>query len=236
MLAACQTPLAGTPTAIILSPTTIPASPTPPPPKPTGTSAPTTTLTPTQTPFATFHVVTWAENVNLRSNPGYLFPVLRVLPEGSSLLVLGRAPGGEWFLVRTEEPVEGWVFGMLIESDQNLRNAPVIIPQNAQLLRGQVLDVKGTPIKGVGFSVVQGSGPKAPTNTVLTDVYGEFFSFMPLNAGGTWTVSYNAIACDSNVWKDDECTYYKDEYSGKVEPEYANILLPSSEWLLFTYK
>jgi hypothetical protein len=235
-LAACQAPLAGTPTAIVLTDSPLPATPTPPPSAPTVTSTATATVAPTGTPYAAFDIVTGVENANLRSNPGYLFPVLRVLPLGSVLTVLGRSPGAEWMLVQTEEGVEGWLFAILLESSEDLRNAPVVMPQNAQLIRGRVLDSKGTPMRGIGFSVVQGSDPKAPTNPVVTDPFGEFFCYLPMTAGGSWRVGFNAISCVSNVWGDDQCSGYKEGYRGVVEPEFLDVLLPHSDWLLFTWK
>ncbi len=236
VLSACQMPLVGTPTPIIPSPTSIPPTFTPPPPAPTPTHTATVTLTPTETPFAPFYAVTASENVNLRVNPGRLFPVSRVLPQGTRLLVSGRTPGGEWMWVQTQEGVNGWVFAILLRSEENLRNAPVIVPPSVQILRGRVLDVNGVPMQGIGFSVFQGSGQNAPTDHVLTDPYGEFFSFLPLNASGTWTVGHDSIACVSNVWKGDDCAQYKDGYTGLVEPESVNVTLPHSEYLLFTWK
>jgi hypothetical protein len=137
---------------------------------------------------------------------------------------------------RTPDGTAGWVFAQLIESSIDLQTVPIVEPQDVQLIKGQVKDSSGIPIQGVGFSVVQGTGDHAPTNTVLTDGNGEFFSFMPSNARGEWAVTYNAIACKSNVWSDASCSYYKDPYKGLVEPQSTVVSLPQTGVLEFIWK
>jgi SH3-like domain-containing protein len=212
----------------------------------TETSLPAYTVTPiltstetpmaSATPFVPFAASVWADNVNVRINPGYLFPAIRLLPKNTNLSILGKAPGGEWMFARTPDGSSGWVLAQLIESTIDLQAVPIIEPQDVQLVKGQVKDLSGTPIQGVGFTVVQGTGDHAPTNTVLTDSNGEFFSFMPSNVHGEWTISYVAIACNSNVWSDPSCGNYKDPYRGLVEPQSTVVTLPQSEVLAFTWK
>ncbi|MFH1907927.1 MAG: SH3 domain-containing protein [Chloroflexota bacterium] len=203
-------------------------------PIPTLTSTP--TLTPSPTPFAPFNVTAMVDNLNIRTNPGYLFPVIRMYKQGTVFTVLGKAPGGEWFYVRAPENIEGWVFGMLLESDEDLQAAPVSEPKDVQVIRGRVTDAQGTPIRGIGFAIVQGTGERPPRNDAVTDANGEFFAFMPVTASGMWTVAFATIACKSNVWKDDHCANYKDEYTGTVEPASMSVTLPVSEELVFTWK
>jgi SH3-like domain-containing protein len=197
---------------------------------------PTETAVPTPTTFVPFTAAVWADNVNVRTNPGYLFPAVRLLAKAANLTILGKAPGGEWMFARTPDGTSGWVFTQLIESSIDLQSVPIFEPQDVQLIKGRVTDSSGIPIQGVGFSVVQGVGDQAPANIVLTDASGEFFSFMPANARGEWTVTYNAIACKSNVWSDDSCSYYKNPYRGVVEPQSTNVSLPQSGILEFVWK
>jgi uncharacterized protein YgiM (DUF1202 family) len=195
---------------------------------------PTVAATPTLTAFAPFKVVlSTANNVNLRKGPGYLFPVVKLLSQGSELLILGRAPGGEWFYVQAAENLKGWVFGKLLPANPALQEAPLLEPTDAQLIRGRVLDEKGVPIRGVGFNVIQLT---VTGNTVLTDSSGEFFSYMPSTAKGTWTVAYSSIACDSNVWADVLCSKYKEGYTGTVSPQSIDAKLPNPDPLAFTWK
>jgi hypothetical protein len=207
---------------------------------PAATATPTSALTPTIsltfTQFAPFDAVTTAANVYLRVGPAYLFPALGVLPEGGTLKVLGKAPGGEWFRVRTLEKKEGWVFALLLRAGINLQEAPIVQPQGIQLIKGRVRDGNGTPIKGIAFNVVQGTESAAKTNTIVTDANGEFFSFMPADAAGLWSVSFAGIGCDSNVWTDSTCTYSKGEYKGVLDPSSVDVLLPHTDVLEFLWK
>jgi hypothetical protein len=54
-------------------------------------------------------VRTIVQNVNLRTYPGTLFQVSRVMPQGTRLQVLGLSPGGEWVYVLNDEGINGWV-------------------------------------------------------------------------------------------------------------------------------
>ncbi|MCG2740068.1 MAG: SH3 domain-containing protein [Syntrophaceae bacterium] len=236
-ISACSRPAANTPAPAATStgaPTASAALPPTLTPIPTLTS--TLTLTPSPTPFAPFNVTAMVDNLNIRTNPGYLFPVIRMYKQGTVFTVLGKAPGGEWFYVQAPENIEGWVFGMLLESDADLQAAPFSEPKDVQVIRGRVTDAQGTPIRGIGFAIVQGTGERPPRNDVVTDANGEFFAFMPVTASGEWVVSFTSIACKSNVWKDNNCSFYKDEYKGNVEPPTITIPLPHKELLVFTWK
>lgn len=236
-ISACSRPGVNPPAPAATSTGAPMASATLPPtltPIPTLTSTPTLTLSPTK--FAPFNVTAMVDNLNIRTNPGYLFPVIRMYKQGTTFTVLGKAPGGEWFYVQAPENIEGWVFGMLLDSDADLQAAPVSEPKDVLVIKGRVTDAQGTPISGIGFAIVQGTGERPPRNDVLTDANGEFFAFMPSTASGTWTVAFTAIACKSNVWKGNDCSYYKDEYKGNVEPPVITITLPQNELLMFTWK
>jgi hypothetical protein len=240
-LTACQTAPAATPVAtrMPIPPTnTLLPTPMPPTPIPTATiaSTPTPTVTPSPTPFAAFDAVTTAAGVRLRAGPGYLFPTLRSLPEGGPVTVLGKAPGGEWIRVRTQDTVEGWVFWRLLRATVEMQEAPIVQPQNVQLIPGRLLDASGTPIQGVSFDVFQGVQTVIGNNPVLTDSKGEFFAFLPLSSYGTWTVKESGIACPSNVWTDASCKEYKNGSKGTVDPASMDVTLPTTGVLEFTWK
>ena len=92
----------------------------------TATIKPVRTVTPTRlpiqstsvpsTPFSPFIASVWADGVNLRANPGYLFEIRASLPKNTPLVVLGRCLGNEWMYVRTPSDTEGWVFAQLLNS------------------------------------------------------------------------------------------------------------------------
>ncbi|MGD0175116.1 MAG: SH3 domain-containing protein [Anaerolineales bacterium] len=213
------------------------ATVTPIPPTDTPSSIPTVTITPTQTAFAPFESEINTENVNLRSGPGYFFPVLRVIHVGDTVTILGKAPDKEWFRVRTADNAEGWVYHWLMLSDIDLQEAPVIEPQDVLLIRAHVRDLNGVPMEGIGFNIARTlSQTKTALNPVLTNADGDLYSYMPFSDTGTWIVAFSDLSCVSNVWTDINCTSYKPEYQGIVEPVSLPITLPSSVALEFTWK
>jgi SH3 domain-containing protein len=201
------------------------------------TEVPAEEVTPTSAPFVPFTVLTWADNVLLRKGPGYLFPQITALKKDTSLLVLSRTPGGEWLLVQTPDSRSGWVFKQLVDAgSEHLDSVPYVLPPEAQLVRGQVKDEAGVPISGIQFSLTQGSGNSAPRNDAMTDVNGVFYAFMPLQAAGTWFISYTAVACTSNTM-DASCNC-RNNHCGKPDPLNLSVVLPlnPSQILGFVWK
>jgi uncharacterized protein YgiM (DUF1202 family) len=196
----------------------------------------TPTVSASPTPFTPFTVKPGVDNLNVRNNPGYLFDALMVAQQTDTLTVLGKAPGGEWINIQTADGVEGWVFAELLKSDVNLEQVPVREPKDVLLIKGRVLDATGAPIQGAGFDVKQGTEADALNNAVVTDANGEFYSFLPSTSSGTWTVSYTAIACKSNVWSDSSCSTYKAGYAGNVDPKTLTVSLSQGSPLAFTWK
>ncbi len=195
---------------------------------------PTTSASPT--PFLSFEVKPSVDSLKLRLGPGYLFDALILLNTTDTLTVQGKAPGGEWVYVATADGTEGWVFAQLLETSIDLQAIPVIEPDGVVLIKGVVKDINGTPIQGVGFDVRLGTEEGAPTNVVVTDASGQFYSYLPPESSGDWTVTYSAIACNSNVWADSSCSAYKPGYSGSVDPQSQAATLPQSGELRFTWK
>lgn len=208
----------------------VPPTSLPPIPEQTPTSAA------SPTPFIAFNVNPSVDSLKLRLGPGYLFDALLLLNQDEVLTVQGKAPGGEWVFVETQGGVTGWVFAELLKSDVDLQATPIIEPGNTLTIKGRVTDINGTPIQGAGFEVKQGEGDSALTNTVITDAKGEFYSYMPVYVSGTWTLTYTAIACKSNVWADTKCSTYKPGYSGTVDPQSQTVTLPQSGMLAFLWK
>lgn len=193
-------------------------------PEPGPTSMPPVTPTIPATapmPFVPFTLGTSVNNVVLRRDPGYLFARIALLPEGTSLTVLGRSRGGEWVLVQTPDNRSGWVFAQLLEKEgQDWASVPFIEPSTVQVLTGTVIDDAGVPISGIQFSFTQGSAPDARRNDAITDQTGTFYAFMPPDATGSWNVSYTAVSCTSNIM-DANCNW-----KGKPYPETEVISLP----------
>ena len=236
LVAGCTVPTAS-PSA---APTTLPvtATMTPPHPVPTVPAlVPTVTLESPSTPFVAFTVATSVDNALLRENPGYLFPQLAVLKQGSSLVVMARSPGGEWLLCQTADHRAGWIFAQLVATASgDIEQAPVIWPASVQVVVGMVRDQAGVPISGIQFSIIQGSGDTAPRNDAVTDSSGRFYAFMPADATGTWTVGYTAVSCTSNTM-DTACNCVGGR-CGTPDPLTTDIDLPRSpdKILQFTWK
>lgn len=236
-----------TPTAVLLAESTASAEPaiateaiassTPlPEASPTATLEPTQTETVVPTPavFEPFTARVWAAQVNLRTNPGYLFPSLLQLKELEKFTVLAKAPGGEWLYVQLPDGTNGWIFGLLVEMDYDINNIPLRQPEEIQIVTGRLMTIGGIPINRVQFSLTQKSENDILRNSASTDESGFFMAFMPLNAAGNWTVSFEAISCDSIVF-DSTCSTTPG-YSGIVEPASQEITLPLRAPLEFIWK
>jgi SH3-like domain-containing protein len=56
-----------------------------------------------------------AFNVNIRTGPSTLFPVLRTIPQGIELAVLGQDASADWLSVRLADGTEGWIARFLTD-------------------------------------------------------------------------------------------------------------------------
>lgn len=225
-----------TPVAVEVS-TATQAATTEAPATATDSFSPTPAPTDASQPFRPFSATPWADNVLLRSNPGYLFPKLGVLSQGTELRVLGHAPGNEWLVVQTTDGRSGWVFAKLIDlGGHDPAESPTIQPSGVQIVVGRVKDELQQPISGIQFALLQGSGSLAPRNDAVTDETGTFYAFMPADAAGSWLVSYTAVACTSNTM-DPNCNCVNN-HCGMPDPQRVDIVLPrpGDEILEFVWK
>ena len=223
----------------IVAPVTFTAIPTytaaPPTLVPTvvvSTQGPAATMPPA-TASGKLYVVVSADNVNLRTRPGTVFPVSRLLAKGTRLELLGHAPGGEWLYVQADSQVYGWVLSWLITGGHDGGVSPEVQPADVLLVQGKVVDRAGVPISGVGFAVTQGTGAKQLRTDANTDQAGQFYAYLPATATGTWTVSYVAIACTSNTM-DSNCNCIGT--CGQADPQSVTISMPPQGPLQFVWK
>ncbi len=184
--------------------------------------------------FIPYFVTTSADNVNLRTHPGTLFPVSRLLAKGTRLQVLGHAPGGEWLYVQTDSHIYGWVLFWLVNGGGDSKPTPQIEPQNVQLVTGRIVDVSGVPIRGIGFAITQGTGPTAARGDATSDVTGQFFVYLPISASGQWFVSYVSVSCTSNTMNA-SCNCIGG-VCGRADPDRVAIMLPLESPLQFMWK
>ena len=196
---------------------------------------PTPSVSPT--PFVSFTVKPNVDSLKLRSNPGLTFIALILVQQTDNLTVIGAAPGGQWLNVKTESGTEGWVFAQFVTSSVDLTQIPVIQPKDVEVIKGHVTDASGAPMAGVGFDLNQGVEPHAYSDSVVTDAGGNFYSFVPTEATGSWTVTFSSLDCKSPVWADSTCKTYKAGYTGTVDPVSQAVTVPQGATLLnFTLK
>lgn len=174
-----------------------------------------------------------ADNVNLRTRPGTVFPVSRLLAKGTRLQLLGHAPGEEWLYVQTDSKVAGWVLTWLVTGGHDGGPTPEVTPGDVLVVRGKVVDRAGVPISGIGYAVTQGTGSKALRTDASTDQTGQFYAYLPANATGTWSVSHVAVSCASNTM-DTNCNCIG--ACGRSDPEGMTISLPAQEVLEFVWR
>lgn len=67
--------------------------------------------------------LTFGGNANVRSGPGTIYQVTRVVKSGDTLPVYGRSENGEWFWVDQSEPA--WVFAGIATADVAITMLPL---------------------------------------------------------------------------------------------------------------
>lgn len=200
-------------------------------PTPAFTAIPTLTIIPpTPVPFGEIYVYTSVDNVNLRTNPGTLFSVSRVLPKNTRLRLLGQALGSEWLHVRNDEGIAGWVFINVVVMAYDGPPPPVIDPIDVYVVTGSVFTEAGTPVSGVGFAILQND----LRLDAHTDTNGLFYAYLPRTLSGVWRVAYVSISCTSNTM-DENCNCINN-VCGTPDPVDVYVELPQSVELHFLWK
>ena len=199
----------------------------------TVTSIPTDASLPSVTPSGPVYVRTTAQNVNLRTQPGTLFPVSRVMAQGTRLQVLGLSPGGDWVYILNDEGINGWV-GILFVDAFPVEQILTVEPGEVQRITGRVLDTSGLPVSGIGFAIEQKTASKSLRTDAITDATGTFYAYLPQSVSGVWTVSHVSIACTSNLM-DANCNCLNN-VCGSPDPLSIPISLPSSDPITFIWK
>lgn len=192
------------------------------------------TPSPTQAPFEPFTASVWADHVNVRTQPGYLFPVLLQLNEGDQFTVNAKAPGDEWLFIELDDGSTGWVYIMLVKMEYDISLIPIRKPEEVQIITGQLLTPAGQPINGVQFMITQASTSGELRTDASTDQNGIFTAYLPPDAGGEWTVAYTAISCSSIVH--DAACNTRPEYGGTANPLSQTVTLPDADMLQFVWK
>jgi len=190
---------------------------------------PTPTMAPTPIPFASSllpytaaSVKVNVDSLNMRNGPGKTFSIRSTYNKDVILWVYGKDPGDNWLFVRYFPDIFGWVDARFVTSVPDLTQIPAIIPSNAFVIKGQVLDQSGNPAEYIQFAVTQGSGTSAPRTDAQTNANGLFYAYLPDNQSGTWTVAFVAYGCGYGFTG--SCNR-----SGTVFPENQAVTLPPSD-------
>ena len=199
----------------------------------TATNIPADASSAVTTASGTVYAHTIVQNANLRTQPGTLFPVSRVMPQGTRLQVLGLSPGKEWVYVLNDEGINGWV-GIHIVEDFPTGQFPTVEPEDVQRITGRVSDENGLSVSGIGYAVEQKNGFNTLRTDAVTDATGTFYAYLPQSASGVWTVSHVSISCTSNTM-DADCNCLNN-VCGTSYPLSASINLPVNEPLTFIWK
>ena len=199
----------------------------------TATSLPTVVNNAVATVSGPFYITTRAQNVNLRTQPGTLFPVSRVMSQGTRLQVLGFSPGGEWVYILNDEGINGWVDKNFVD-EFPVEQFPSVEPGDIQRISGRVVDANGLPIRGIGFAIEQTTASKSLRTDSVTDAFGTFYAYLPKNLSGMWTISYISISSTSNAMTP-ECLADTNA-CGRPEPISVTVTLPVNTPLNFVWK
>lgn len=179
--------------------------------------------------LAMVFTVTNAQNVNLRTNPGLLFPVSRVMTQGTKLQALGMSAGGDWAYMRTNEGVEGWVDLTFVNIFPKAQ-LPVIEPSGVYVIKGSVINQEGVPMKGINFAITRGD----QRTDAKTNSNGEFHAYLPASATGTWNVGYTGFDANGNTMTLD-CALDKAD-CGKTVPLSVEVTLPTDVVISFGWE
>jgi hypothetical protein len=178
-------------------------------------------------------VRTIVQNVNLRTQPGTLFQVSRVMPQGTRLQVLGISPGREWVYVLNDEGINGWV-GIHTIEDFSTEQFSTVEPGDVQRITGRVFNEDGQPVSGIGYAIEQQNDSQPLRMDAVTDATGMFYAYLPQSVSGVWTVSYVSVSCTSNTM-DADCNCLNN-ICGTSYPLSATINLPVNDTLTFIWK
>ncbi len=197
------------------------------------TSVPTVVVNDVVTAGGAYYIFTRAQNVNLRTQPGFLFQVSRVMAQGTRLQVLGISPGGEWAYVQNDEGINGWVGVSFVDSFP-LEQFSFVEPRDSQLVSGRVLDSSGLAVSGIGFAIEQITASNSLRTDAVTDTSGVFYAYLPKKYSGEWTVSFISISSASNAMTP-ECLAAA-HVCGQPQPLKAAFALPMNSQLNFAWK
>ena len=167
--------------------------------------------------------------VNLRTGPGMLFDIIDTFPQGQSVLVLGQAPAGDWYQVKTADSRTGWMRSAVLTLDGLAMNLPEILPTDVITIKGHVYTSSKNPASRVGVSLLEMDSNTSPQKDVgNTNAFGEWYIYLPASLAGQWALRVDSYSCKSNT-VNSACTLI-----GQFPPA-QTVTLPQAEgtWVDF---
>ena len=237
-LAACQLPGSiSEPTLPPLFPAATETAPLPtfPPPDTTTPTVPSTatstaTQIPTATPMTPVRAAVNVTSMNLRSGPSTLHSIVGKYAEGSTVAVVGQAPGGGWLKVEMTDNRFGWMAGIFLDLEDDISGLPVMAVSGSIVFEGKVVDSIGEPVDGITVAAFRTGTDGNERTEGVSAANGHFYLYMPEEVGSDWSAAVVGVDCKSRIM-DVSCSY-----NGRFEPESLSLtLVPEGAVFEFQY-
>lgn len=93
--------------------------------------------------------------VNLRMGPGFNYQVLKLMPKGLDVDVMGRSTNGVWLEVHLPDGSGGWAFSAYIDMQVAIANLPVSQAQGGPISEGPAGETSGSNRLDVTIYIVE---------------------------------------------------------------------------------
>ena len=172
------TQIAAVPTRLVLIPTTTPAPPTQPP----TVAPPTDTPPPAATQPPAGPVLNILQPANIRTGPGFNYPVIGGLQAGETAVAIGRDTSAQWYVINYFGAAngQGWVSTLVSSYTGDTNGLPVIAAPPPPP------PPTDTPVP---------TAPPAPTNPPAPSVYSSRGI-----VGNAFSVENTAAGAGQNIW------------------------------------
>lgn len=128
-------------------------------------------------------IVAGALNVNMRSGPSTAYSVVRTIPQGTQLTVLGQDSSGTWLSVRLADGTEGWIARFLTNFTDNVS---IVAAPSPPPLAPPATTAPVTPDLTGASNVNVRAGPSTLYPVIRTVPSGTVFTILGQDASGTW--------------------------------------------------
>ncbi|MEM7348968.1 MAG: SH3 domain-containing protein, partial [Chloroflexota bacterium] len=110
------------------------------------------------TNVSTIEATVLVNAIVLREGPSTLFPKLQTYPQGTTVTMLAKAPGGSWVKVSTPDGLTAWMSPDFLQFEGDLFTLPTQEAIAGIRIAGRVVDTTGIPISDITIAAIQGEG------------------------------------------------------------------------------